>query len=109
MEWLAAILTWFAADPQAIDTERPRAAACVMAAHASMAREIKEDAAEDQDAEAALAEPGGGLAADEGRQQPTDSGGTRVLRPAAPSVEAGCPDGSCVAVPRVRSRVLRFR
>jgi len=109
MEWLAAILTWFAADPQAIDTERPRAAACVMAAHASMSREIQQDAEKDTDSEAALAEPGAGLAAEEGRQQPTDSGGTRVLRQATPSVEAGCTDGKCVAVPQVRSRVLRIR
>ena len=109
MEWLAAILTWFAADPQAIDTERPRAAACVMAAHASMAREIQQHAKEDTDAEAALAEPGAGLAADQGRQQPADGGGTRVLRPATQGVEAGCADGKCVAVPRVRTRVLRTR
>ena len=108
MKWLAAILTWFAADPQAINTERPRAAACVMAGYASMAKE-KPDAPEDQNADAALGEPGAGLAAEEGRQQPTDGGGARVLRPATPSVEAGCPDGSCVAVPRVRSRLLRNR
>jgi hypothetical protein len=109
MKWLAAILTWWSADPQAIDTERPRAAACVMAAHASMAREIKEDAAEDTNADAALGEPGAGLAAAARRQQPTDSSGTRLLRQEAQSVEAGCPDGSCVAVPSVRSRVLRTR
>ena len=108
MKWLAAILTWWSADPQAIDTERPRAAACVMAAHASMAKE-KPDAPEDQNADASLGEPGAGLAAEAGRQQPTDSSGTRVLRPATPSVAAGCADGSCVAVPGVRSRVLRTR
>ncbi len=108
MEWLAALLTWFAADSQAIDTERPRAAACVMAAHASMAREV-EDAPEDQNADAALGEPGAGLEGEAGRQQPTDSSGTRLLRQATPSVAAGCADGSCVAVPRMRSRVLRTR
>lgn len=109
MEWLAAILTWFAADPQAIDTERPRAAACVMAAHASMAREIKEDAPEDQNADAALGEPGAGLAAKAGRQQPADSSGKRVLRQTPQGVASGCADGKCVAVPGVRSRVLRTR
>ena len=106
MNWLAAILTWFAADPHAIDTERPRAAACVMAAHASMAKE-KPDAAEDTNIDAALGEPGAGLAAETGRQQPTDSGGTRVLRQATQGVATGCADGSCVAVPSVRSRVRR--
>jgi len=106
MKWLAALLTWFAADPQAIDTERPRAAACVMAAHASMAKEVA-DAAEDQNADTALGEPGAGLAAEAGRQQPTDSGGTRVLQQTPQSVEAGCPDGKCVAVPPVRTRVRR--
>ena len=107
MNWLAAILTWFAADPHAIDTERPRAAACVMAAHASMAREIKEDATEDTNADAALGEPGAGLAAQAGRQQPTDSSGTRVLQQETPGVASGCADGSCVAVPSVRARVRR--
>ena len=106
MKWLAAILTWWSADPQAIDTERPLAAACVMAAHASMAKE-KPDAPEDQNADTALGEPGAGLAAEAGRQQPTDSSGTRVLQQTPQSVEAGCADGSCVAVPSVRSRVRR--
>lgn len=105
MNWMAAILTWWSADPQAIDTERPRAAACVMAAHASMARE-KTDAAEDQNIDAALGEPGAGLA-EAGRQQPADSGGTRVLRQETQGVASGCADGSCVAVPPVRSRVRR--
>jgi hypothetical protein len=64
------------------------------------------DAAEDQNADTALGDPGAGLAA-AGRQQPTDSGGARVLRQEAPSVATGCADGSCVAVPSVRSRVRR--
>ena len=106
MKWLAALLTWWSADPHAIDTERPRAAACVMAAHASMAREIPQDAEKDTDADAALGEPGAGLA-EAGRQQPTDSSGTRVLRQATPSVATGCADGSCMAVPSVRARVRR--
>ena len=107
MKWLAAILTWFAADPQAIDTERPRAAACVMAGYASMAKQGGADAAENTNADAALGEPGAGLAAEEGRQQPADSSGARVLRQEAPSVAAGCADGKCVAVPPVRARVRR--
>jgi len=109
MQWLAAILTWFAADPHAIDTERPRAAACVMAGYASMAKQGGQDAEKDTDADAALGEPGAGLAAEAGRQQPTDSSGTRVLRQATPSVASGCADGKCVAVPPVRTRVLRTR
>jgi hypothetical protein len=109
MNWLAAILTWWSADPQAIDTERPRAAACVMAAHASMAKQGGPDAAKDTNADAALGEPGAGLAAAARRQQPTDSGGTRVLRQATPSVASGCADGKCVAMPPVRTRVLRTR
>ena len=108
MKWLAAILTWWSADPQAIDTERPRAAACVMAAHASMAKEVA-DAAEDQNADTALGEPGAGVTTEEGRQQPADSSGTRLLRQETQGVASGCADGKCLAVPPVRTRVLRTR
>lgn len=104
MEWLTALLTWWAADPHAIDTERPKAAAAVQVAYCSMARGLTDDAAEDTDADAALGEPGAGLAAKARRQQPTDSSGARVLRQAASGVAAGCSDGKCVAVPRVRTR-----
>lgn len=34
--WLIAFLTWLSADPQAVDLERPKAAAAVSAARASM-------------------------------------------------------------------------
>ena len=108
MEWLTALLTWFAADPQAIDTERPKAAAAVQVAYCSMAREVRDDAAEDTDAEAELEKPGGGRAA-EVRPDASDSSGAGILRPAAPKMETGCADGSCVAVPGMRSRLLRSR
>lgn len=109
MEWLTALLTWWAADPQAIDAERPKAAAAVQVAYCSMAREIKEDAAEDQDASAALGEPGAGIAAQAGQEQQGDGSGKRLLRQGSQSVEASCTDGSCVAVPGVRSRMFRSR
>ena len=35
--WLISILTWLSADPAVIDAERPKAAAAVAAARASMA------------------------------------------------------------------------
>ena len=108
MEWLTALLTWFAADPQAIDVERPKAAAAVQVAYCSMAKEIKDDAAEDTDAQAELEKPGGGRAA-EVRPDASDSSGAGILRQEAPTVEAGCADGSCVAMPGVRSRLLRSR
>lgn len=34
--WITAFLTWLSADPTALDTEQPRAAAAVAAAYASM-------------------------------------------------------------------------
>jgi len=106
MNWLAAILTWFAADPHAIDTERPRAAACVMAAHASMAKQGGQDAAEDTNTEASLVVPGGGIAK-AGRNEPADSSGARILQQTPQGVASGCTDGKCVAVPRVRQSVRR--
>jgi len=107
MNWLAAILTWWSADPQAIDTERPRAAACVMAGYASMAKQGGPDAEKDTDADTALGEPGAGLAAEAGRQQPIDSSGTRLLRQTPQGVAPGCANGKCVAVPRVRQSLRR--
>ena len=109
MEWLTALLTWWAADPHAIDTERPKAAAAVQVAYCSMAREVRDDAAEDQDASAALGEPGAGLAAEAGPKQPSDGSGARILQQGSQGVEASCADGSCVAMPGVRSRVFRSR
>lgn len=106
MRWIAAVLTWFAADPQAIDNERPRAASACQMAHATM-REVREDAQQDQDAEAALGEPGGGREAEEGREQEADGSGARLLLEGSPSVETGCADGKCVAVPRVRQGLRR--
>lgn len=101
MKWLAAILTWFAADPQAIDTERPRAAACVMAAHASMAKKGGADAAKNTNADAALGEPGAGFAA-EARHNGKATAGQPLHKPAAPKMAAGCADGRCVRVQTVR-------
>ena len=109
MEWLTALLTWWAADPQAIDIERPKAAAAVQVAYCSMAREVRDDAAEDQDASSALGEPGAGLAAEAGSEQPGDGSGERILQQGSQSVEASCTDGSCMAMPSVRSRMFRSR
>ena len=107
MRWLAALLTWFAADPQAIDDERPRAAACVQAAHASLHREIREDdddAAKNQNTEAAVGGAGESGTAEEGRLSEAVSGGARIRLEESQGLEASCADGRCVDVQRVRSR-----
>lgn len=44
MRELIAFFVWLAASPDAIDHERPRAAAAVSVAMASMAREVEEPA-----------------------------------------------------------------
>lgn len=106
MRWLTALLTWFAADPQAIDTERPRAAACVQAAHASLHREIREDdedAIENQNTEAAVGGAGESGTAEAGRLSPPDSGGERLREQEPQSLEASCANGRCVDVQRVRT------
>lgn len=105
MRWLAALFTWFAADPQAIDTERPRAAACVQAAHASLHKEIREDddAIENQNAEAAVGGAGESGTAETGRLSEADSGGARLRQQEPQNVAASCADGRCVDVPRVRT------
>jgi len=105
MRWIAALLTWFAADPQAIDTERPRAAACVQAAHASLHREIREDddATKDQNTEAAVGGAGQSGTAEAGRLSEADSGGERIRQQEPQGLEASCADGRCVDVQRVRT------
>ena len=104
MDWLTALLVWLSGDADQIDRERPRAAAAVQLAYCTMAKKGAEDAAENKNIDTALGEPGAGLASEAGRQQPTDSSGARVLRQATPGVAAGCADGKCVAVPRMRTR-----
>lgn len=56
MRWITALLTWFAADPQAIDTEQPRAAACVCAARCSLIEESEKHAKQNQDTQATMVE-----------------------------------------------------
>jgi hypothetical protein len=112
MRWLAALLTWFAADPQAIDDERPRAAACVQAAHASLHREIREDyddAAKNQNTEAAVGGAGESGPAEAGRLSEADSGGARLRQQEPQGVASGCADGRCVDVQRVRASSQRKR
>ena len=106
MRWLAALLTWFAADPQAIDDERPRAAACVQAAHASLHREIREDedATKDQNTQAAV-----GGAGESGSDGKGVSSGSRLPVEGSQSVETGCADGRCLDVQRVRTSSQRKR
>lgn len=41
MRWIIAILTWLAAEPGAVETHVPRAAASSQAAYASLVREEK--------------------------------------------------------------------
>ena len=106
MRWLAALLTWFAADPQAIDTERPRAAACVQAAHASLHKEIREDdddATKDQNTQAAVGGASESGTAEEGRLSEADSGGARIRLEESQGLATGCADGRCVDVSRVRT------
>ena len=110
MRWITALLTWFAADPQAIDTQQPRAAACVCAARASLMKESETDAKQNQDiAPTVVTDDSSGQATKARRQQPTDSSSAGLLLKSSQGLEAGCADGSCVAVPAVRSRVYRSR
>ena len=112
MRWLAALLTWFAADPQAIDTERPRAAACVQAAHASLQRAITEDdddATENQNTQAAVGGAGESRTAEAGRLSTPVSGGERIRLEESQGLETGCANGRCVDVQRVRTSSQRKR
>ena len=111
MRWLAALLTWFAADPQAIDDERPRAAACVQAAHASLQREIREDddATKNQNTEAAVGGAGESGTAEAGRLSEAVSGGERLRQQESQGLATGCADGRCVDVSRVRTSSQRKR
>jgi len=111
MRLIAALLTWFAADPQAIDTERPRAAACVQAAHASLQREIREDddATKNQNTEAAVGGAGESGATEAGRLSEADSGGARLRQQEPQGLETGCANGRCVDVQRVRTSSQRKR
>ena len=43
MRWLAGFLTWLSADPQAVQTHAPRAAASAQIAYATMAREARDE------------------------------------------------------------------
>ena len=110
MRYLAALLTWFAADPQTIDTERPRAAACVLAAHASLKTESeKPDAVQDTDVETSMGEAETSKPNETGRHEQTDSSSAGVLFTEAQGVAAGCSDGSCMVMPPLRTRVFRKR
>lgn len=108
MRWITAVLTWFAADPQAIDNERPRAASACQMAHATML-EVRDDAEQDQDFEAALGETGGGRETAEGREQAADGSGARVSVEGSQGVASSCADGRCVDVPRMRTSSQRKR
>jgi hypothetical protein len=112
MRWIAALLTWFAADPQAIDDERPRAAACVQAAHASLQRAITEDdddAAKNQNTEAAVGGAGESGTAEAGRLSEANSGRERIRLEKSQGLATGCADGRCVDVSRVRTSSQRKR
>lgn len=110
MRWITALLTWFAADPQAIDTEQPRAAACVCAARCSLIEESEKHAKQNQDTQATMVEDdSSGQATKERRQQPTDSSSSGVLLSPSSGMAGSCADGSCMAVPAMRSRVFRKR
>jgi hypothetical protein len=43
MRWLAALLTWLSAEPGAVETHAPRAAASAQAAYVTLVRERAED------------------------------------------------------------------
>ena len=110
MRWITALLTWFAADPQAIDTEQPRAAACVCAARATLMQESERHAAQDQDTETTVGnDDSSGQATETRRQQPTNSSSEGLLLSPSSGMAGSCTDGSCVAVPAMRSRVRRKR
>ena len=108
IRYLVALLTWFAAEPQAVDLERPRCAACVLAAHASQTKE-KPDAEQNKDAPAAVVEIEPARKTEARRLEPTDGSGSRLLLNEAQSLAPGCADGQCLAVPTVRPRLFRKR
>lgn len=98
MNYIAALLTWFAAEPQAIDNETPKCSAAVCFAYSSM---VKADAEQDRNPAAGLDEVGAGWTpteATEGRQQQTNSSSSRVLQQTAPGMATRCTDGRCVPV-----------
>ena len=110
MRWITALLTWFAADPQAIDIEQPRAAACVCAARCTLIEESEKNAQQNQDTQAPVVKAdSSGQATKERRQQPTDSSSSGLLLEGSQDVEASCADGSCNAMPTMRHRVRWFR
>ena len=111
VRWFVALLTWFAAEPQAVDLEQPRAAACVLAAYASQTpeKETKADAEQNQNAAPALVEDEPTRPTETGRQQPTNSSGARLLLEETQSLEAGCSNGQCFSVPTMRPRLFRKR
>ena len=109
MRWITALLTWFAAEPQAIDTEQPRAAACVCAARATLVQEVKH-AKQNQDTATTVGkDDSGGQATKERRQQQTNSISSGLLLSPSSGMAGSCTDGSCVAVPTMRARVFRKR
>lgn len=117
MRYLTALLTWWAADPHAIDTETPRCAAAVQIAHASLYEEKNAEQNKDDPSRVGHAVEGGlqddaePTEDESGRHQPAFSSSERVLLEEAQGLETRCANGSCVAVPRppVRSRYYRKR
>ena len=111
LRWFVALLTWFAAEPQAVDLEQPRAAACVLAAYASQTpqKETEPDAKQNQNASPAVVEDEPARPTETGRQQPTDSSSAGLLLEATQSLAPGCADGQCVSVPTMRPRLFRKR
>lgn len=93
---VVAFLVWLSADPQAIDLERPRAAAAVHAAMASMAKDGPTPAPEPTPA------PGKCCGECGGRGYLVMPDGHRVACPCPATCpckggkgKADCPDGSC--------------
>jgi len=109
------LLTWFAADPDAIQVEQPKSCAAVMVARSSMCKQF--NAEENTNAEAGLDDAGDSGLQKTDQQTGTDAGridasvsvGTGLLQQAAPQVETGCVDGSCVAMPATGVRHYYYR
>ena len=91
--WFISMLVWLSADPQAIDLERPKAAAAVAAARSSMAVE----AAPVPTPPAPQPKPPAPAVCTEcqGKGYIVMPDGHRVQCPGCKGTGKGCPDGKC--------------
>jgi hypothetical protein len=109
--WLISWLVWLSADPAAIDLERPKAAAAVAAARASLAPDVAPPGPKPP-----APTPGKCCGECGGRGYLVMPDGHRVACPCpatcpckAPKAAAACPDGKCPAPGALPTTVLPAR